>query len=139
MNYCTTDSSSEEIREKLMRDTDGCLTSPRRDGFAMLIYLSRRCNINSNNLNAVPRPSSGNIEGSFILALRVLVGCSPTSIPKRLYIQGRPIICQKGTKKWYSLFMTAAEMAAAVRNGFVSFAVDKTFDGIIRCSQLNTK
>ena len=71
-----------------------------------------------------------------VAALRFLVGkTSSSSVPYKVYIGGRPVELQQGVKKWYSVILTAEEIAVALRNGFATLTftaeVDSTKNPIL--------
>ena len=72
------------------------------------------------------------IEGNrnlIIGGLRLLFGkTSPSCVPRRVYIGGRPLNLEHGVKRWYSVVLTADEIALALRNGFVTITVTQSVD-----------
>ena len=71
-----------------------------------------------------------------ISALRVLVGSVSTDrIPRRLFIEGRPVQLTPGVKKWYSIQLTAEEVALSTRNGFISLGIDQV--RTLSCSMIS--
>lgn len=104
------------MRMKLQRDNDLFLMSPTREGFCMSLQVK----------------SSGTeheTRNKVIVALRILVGSTSTDcIPRKITIEGRPMECLPGTKKWYCHVLTAQEIALGVRNGLFVLSVGSTFD-----------
>jgi hypothetical protein len=110
----------------LSRENDMYLTSPRRDGCTLLISLIQETK--SSSFPAIDFPA-GSVppakSGRHVLAaLRVLLGSTSTDrIPKYLYIEGRRVEVAPGIKKWYSIQLTAEEIAISLRNGFIALGI----------------
>ncbi|KAL7580234.1 hypothetical protein ACA910_012974 [Epithemia clementina (nom. ined.)] len=105
--------SSSDLSSKLQRDSDSFFLSPRRDGFTLSI---------------APRQGQG-CQRPVLAALRLLVGKTSSScVPHQVYIGGRAVKLQQGIKKWYSVVMTADEIALALRNGFVTVTFTQPID-----------
>ena len=91
-------SDSRELKRKLSRDNSVFLMSPRREGCTLTISLKP--------------PSLGGADGQAkgsktvdtsnlaLAGVRFQVGSTSSDcIPKKVYVQGRPVTIQSGTKK----------------------------------------
>jgi hypothetical protein len=111
---------------KLSRENDLYLTSPRREGCTLIVSLIHEAKSSTFPEHDFPMgdlPPA--VSSPHVLAgLRVLVGSTSTDrIPRYLYIEGRQIELTPGIKKWYSIQLTAEEIAISVRNGFIALGI----------------
>ena len=122
-------SDSKELKRKLSRDNSVFLMSPRREGFTLTVML-KAAQTNETGDPAIDDlvKKSGPKELA-IAAVRVLVGSTSSDcIPQKIFVQGRPIELQAGTKKWYSVTLTDEEIAITVRTGVLSVGISHAFD-----------
>ena len=85
--------------------------SPRREGCTLTISLG---------------PKSQNLA---IMAVRFQVGStSSDSIPKKVFVQGRPVELAAGIKKWYSISLSDEEIALTMRSGVLGIGISQAFD-----------
>jgi hypothetical protein len=102
------------------------LTTPRRDGCTLIISLIQEAKSSTSPAidfqvgDLPPAESSRHV----LAALRVLLGSTSTDrIPRYLYIEGRQVEVSPGIKKWYSIQLTAEEIAISLRNGFIVLGI----------------
>jgi hypothetical protein len=110
----------------LSRENDLYLTTPRRDGCTLIISLIPETKSLSSQAIDFQVGDLPTAESSrhVLAALRVLLGSTSTDrIPRYLYIEGRQIEVSPGTKKWYSIQLTAEEIAISLRNGFIVLGI----------------
>ncbi|GKY91414.1 hypothetical protein MPSEU_000113700 [Mayamaea pseudoterrestris] len=108
--------SSEEVLKKLHRDNADCLKGAMAGGFCLSLYLK-------------PDAADEATSEQIFAALRILVGSnSKESVPSKIIIQGRELICSPGVKKWYCHQLTAQEVALTMRIGYLPIVFVPVFN-----------
>lgn len=103
--------------------------SPRREGCTLTVSLkSSQANHSHDEANNDLLKKRGPRELA-IAAVRVLVGSTSSEcIPKKLFVQGRPIDLKADMKKWYSITLTDEEIALTVRTGVLAIGMSPAHD-----------
>jgi hypothetical protein len=63
-----------------------------------------------------------------VAAVRVLVGSTSRTVPRYVKVLGRSHDMTVGVKRWYTIMLSAQEIAYAVRNGFISLDIGPCHD-----------
>jgi hypothetical protein len=106
---------AKTAKKKLSLNNSEFISSPNREGCT----LTARLDSNATNARDLA-----------IVAVRVLVGSMPDSIPREISIMGsgRSIKTKRNMKRWYDFVLTDEEILLAVRNGFVTINLSSSHD-----------
>lgn len=122
-------SDSRELKRKLSRDNSVFLMSPRREGCTLTITL-KPADASAPNGSPANGSKAVNTRNLALAAVRFQVGSTSSDcIPKKVFVQGRPIALQSGLKKWYSISLTDEEVALTVRSGVLAIGISQAHDG----------
>lgn len=105
--------------------------SKSKDGFTLSIKILDKLDKTVADSSTYSNSLTEDVDFS-VTAVRLLVGSIlQANIPRQLKIMGRTHSLTSGSKRWYTFYLTAQEVALSVRNGFISIVVGQCFDSSI--------
>lgn len=107
-------------KKNLSLNNNDFLVSPSRDGGTLTASLSTVAYCDSTNDKQDTCVSGVTQNNSLaIVAVRVLVGSMPESIPREIIVMGsgRSLKLKKKVKRWYDFLLSDEEILLAIRNG----------------------
>jgi len=121
-------------KKNLSLNNNDFLVSPSRDGGTLTASLSTLASYDSTNDKQDTCVSGVTQNNSLaIVAVRVLVGSMPESIPREIMVMGsgRSLKLKKKVKRWYDFLLSDEEILLAIRNGLVSIWISSCHDSTI--------
>ncbi|CAB9508930.1 Auxin transport protein BIG [Seminavis robusta] len=120
-------SDSKELKRKLSRDNSVFLMSPRREGFTLTVTFKTAENSESSSSSEQSKATKQN--DLAFAAVRFQVGSTSSDcIPKKVFVQGRPVEVQSAMKKWYSVSLSDEEVALTARTGVLAIGISQAHD-----------